>query len=157
VGAADDAETRRETARIYADERLTLNFPAVPIVVDIQAIEDFAALLTQELDANFRPSHERVVLQHSDGVGFGSRHASIDMQMAVRKYFDCLATAVDNLRGFVAASNTLIDAAQRIAAAYRSADADARTMQRSIDQALSDAVRAAEMAKDRRRGHYEWE
>ncbi len=149
MGEEEDAISSSEIALADGDGRDGSAFPAVPIVVDIKAIDDFAALLAQELDANFRPAQDRVVLQHSDGVGFGSRHASTDMRITVRKYYDCLSTAVDNLRAYVAASDILIGAAQKVAAAYRSADMNARTIQRTVDTALTDAVREAELAQQR--------
>jgi hypothetical protein len=123
------------------------DFSAQRIEVKISAIEDFAALLAQEMQANFGPSQERIIREHAAGVGFGARHASLDMRLAVHKYFDCLNAAVDNLRQFVAASEILIEAANKIAAAYRSADDDAQTMQRKIDHALSEAIDDANAAR----------
>ena len=115
-------------------------FVGQPIEVNINGIEDFAALLAHEMDASFRPSADRVIRQHADGVGFGSRNASLDMRIAVHKYFECLSAAVDNLREFIAASEILIQAGKKIAAAYREAEDDAQSIQRKVDGALKDTA-----------------
>jgi hypothetical protein len=135
-------------ARMFVNEAADgPDFVATRIEVKISAIEDFASLLAQEMETNFGPSQERIIREHAEGVGFGARHASLDMRVAVNKYFECLSAAVDNLRQFVAASEILIEAANKIAAVYRSADEDVQTMQRKIDRALSEAVDDAARAR----------
>jgi len=97
-------------------------FATTKIDVDIRGLEDFATLMQGELDANLRPNKDQIVVEHSRGVGFGLRHASTDMHLAVTKYYECLTTAVSNLEAYIQASELLIAAAHKVAAAYQSAD-----------------------------------
>ena len=131
------------------DHEVGLEFAVLPVEVNVRAIEDFASLLTQELDANIRPSNERIAVHHADGVGFGSRNASADMRIAVHRYHECLSTAVENLRQFTATSEILVEAAKKIAAVYEAADQDVKAIQQRIDSALNDAVSEATTAQQR--------
>jgi hypothetical protein len=97
-------------------------FMPTQIEVDLRGLKDFAALLQDELDANLRPIKERIVADHSRGVGFGLRHASIDMHITIQKYHDCLTAAVSNLDAYVRSAEVLISAAHKVMAAYQTAD-----------------------------------
>ena len=126
----------------------TDGFVPTRIVADVRGIRDFADLLRNEIDANFEPNKERVIAEHSRGVGFGAHSASLDMRIAVRKYANCLAAAVDNLEAYVAASEVLIAAAHRIADAYRTAEQLSTASMRDIENALKDAVGDANATRE---------
>lgn len=122
-------------------------FAPTSIIADVRGIRDFGDLLRTEIDANFQPNKDRVIAEHRRGVGFGARSASLDMHIAVHKYFNCLSAAVDNLEAYVAASDVLVAAAHKIADAYRTADQLASASMQDIEKALNDAIGEAEAAR----------
>jgi hypothetical protein len=122
-------------------------FVPTRIVADVRGIRDFADLLRTEIDANFQPNKERVIAEYRRGVGFGARSASMDMHVAVWKYFTCLSTAIDNLEAYVAATEVLIAAAHKIADAYRTAEQLSTASMKDIEQALNAAVGEANAAQ----------
>jgi hypothetical protein len=122
-------------------------FMPTNITVDVRGIRDFADLLRDEIDANFLPNKDRVIAEYRRGVGFGARSASMDMHVAVWKYFTCLSTAIDNLEAYVSASEVLITAAQKIADAYRTADQLSTASMQDIEMALNDAIGEANAAQ----------
>jgi hypothetical protein len=107
---------------MHTDDAGGDSFTPTQIEVDLRGLQDFAALLTDELDANLRPIKERIVADHVRGVGFGLRSPSIDMHLAIQKYQDCLTAAVSNLDAYVRAAEVLISAAHKVTAAYQTAD-----------------------------------
>ena len=125
----------------------TDGFVPTRIVADVRGIRDFADLLRNEIDANFQPNKERVIAEYRRGVGFGAHSASLDMHVAVYKYFTCLSAAIDNLEAYVAASEVLIAAAHKIADAYRTADQLSTASMQDIETALNDAVGQANAAQ----------
>ena len=72
-------------------------WPAVAagmIDVDVHGLHDFAHLLRTELDANFKPVSERIIMEHRAGVTFGEHNPSGEMQAARRLYGHCLSRAM---------------------------------------------------------------
>jgi hypothetical protein len=114
------------------------------ITVDVQGLRDFANLLQDELDANLRPSKERIAADHGRGVGFGLKNASADMRIAVAKYHECLSAAVANLESYVAASEILIAAAHKVAEAYHSAEQLSAARLADVEIAFREAVAEAD-------------
>jgi hypothetical protein len=113
------------------------------IEVDLRGLQDFAALLNDELEANLRPIKERIVADHIRGVGFGLNHASIDMHLAVQKYQDCLTAAVSNLDAYVQAAEVLISAAHKVTMAYQTADELTAARLADVTEALNTAISEA--------------
>lgn len=118
------------------------------ISVDIAGIADFATLVREELDANFRPNMERVIAEHRNGPGFGARSQSDDMKVAVQKYRDCLSAAIHNLQAYVDGAEILIAAARKVAAMYQSTDALSSAELGKVEDALDAAIKEADGARD---------
>ena len=119
------------------------SYPTTRIDVDIRGLQDFATLVQGELDANLRPNKDRIVADHTRGVGFGLRHASTDMHLAIKKYHECLTVAVSNLETYIHASELLIAAANKVAAAYQSAEELSGARLTDVEDAFRDAVKEA--------------
>jgi hypothetical protein len=118
-------------------------FVTTQIEVDIRGLQDFATLIQGELDANLRPNKDQIVAEHSRGVGFGLRHASTDMHLAVSKYYECLTAAVSNLEAYIQASELLIAAAHKVSAAYQSAEELSGARLTDVETAFRQAVAEA--------------
>jgi hypothetical protein len=110
------------------------------IKVDIHGLEDFADLLRDELEANFSPAVSRIISDHSAGACFGRNNVSLDMKAARERYELCLQRAMDNLTTYISASQTLIEAARKIAANYRSADELSAAKSAAVEDALRQTV-----------------
>jgi hypothetical protein len=134
-------------------------FESGMVDVDIQGLDDFRDLLRSELDANFKPVTERVIMEHRAGVTFGARNASGEMQAVRLTYAHCLGRAMQNLAAYVEASEILIAAAARIAGSYRRTDELAAANIRTIESALKSAVATCHDARirmeDSQRAEYE--
>jgi hypothetical protein len=110
------------------------------IEIDIRGLQDFARLIEVELDANLRPNKDIIVAEHGRGVGFGLRHASTDMHLAVTKYYECLTAAIANLEAYTQASELLIVAARKVTAAYQSAEELAGARLSDVERAFREAI-----------------
>lgn len=110
------------------------------VVVNVDSLDDFRALLGRELDANLRPGAESVNRDHALGVGFGARNAGARVQVARQLYHASLATSMANLAAYVTAAETMIDAIRRVSQSYREADAGAAR----ANEELAAAFRAAQ-------------
>ena len=108
--------------------------------VDVQGLDDFAQLLRTELDANFKPVSERIIMEHQAGVTFGERNASGEIQAVRHAYGHCLGRAMQNLQAYINASEILIAAAVKIAASYREADALSAAKLASVESLLGQAA-----------------
>ena len=138
---------------MHTDDSGGSGFTQNQVEVDVQGLQDFAAFLQEELDANFLPNRERIVVEHRRGVGFGLQHASADMHLAVEKYHECLAGALSYLDGYVEASQILIAAVHKVTVVYQTAEdlAGARLadVENSFRQAVKEADAIANAARQR--------
>jgi hypothetical protein len=109
------------------------------IDVDLQGLEDFATLLRGEVDGNLRPYSDEIIREHSDGVAFGARSPSSEVQAARTAYHDCLTKAYEALHSYVHTSEVLLTAAQKVAELYTNADQLSTARMNDIDAALTAA------------------
>jgi ABC-type phosphate transport system auxiliary subunit len=105
------------------------------IQVDISAIDDFVALLRDEVTQNLRPYAEQIIDAHRSGVTFGVTSGSEPMHALRKAYYDCLNSGTNGLKSYIEESEVLLGAAERIAALYRQTD--------GLAEAKSDDVMAA--------------
>jgi hypothetical protein len=111
---------------------------AVPAIhVDINAIDDFVALLRGEVTQNLRPYSEQIISEHRSGVGFGLHSGSEPMHALRQDYYQCLLSGAEGLRSYVEASEVLLAAAEKVAALYRRTDALAAAQTQDVLAALS--------------------
>src|SRR4029078_8756069 len=92
------------------------------INIDLRGLDDFATLLRSEVDGNLRPYSDEIISEHSDGVAFGARSPSGEVQAARTAYHDCLTRAYEALHSYVHTSEVLLTAAHNVAELYASAD-----------------------------------
>lgn len=91
--------------------------------VDLRDVRGFGDVVHGELVDNFHPYAEDVVrLCDDDAVAFGNRQAFPALYEARETYHAGLMQAIANVREFAAASQILVDAADRIVAGYASSD-----------------------------------
>src|SRR4051812_16948269 len=107
------------------------------INVDLRGLEDFASLLRGEVDANLRPYSDEIIREHSDGVAFGARSPSGEVQAARTAYHDCLTRAYEALHSYVHTSEVLLTAAHKVADMYAGADQLSTARMNDIDNALA--------------------
>jgi hypothetical protein len=111
------------------------------IEVDVDAIDDFVALLHEEVAQNLRPYAEQVIDGHSSGVTFGQSSGSEPMRALRQDYYRCLYSGADGLRSYIDASEVLLGAAEKIAGLYRQSDAMAQARGQEVLAALGVAER----------------
>jgi hypothetical protein len=120
------------------------------INVDLGGLEDFATLLQGEVDGNLRPYSDEIIREHSDGVTFGARSPSSEVQAARTAYHDCLTRAYEALQSYVHMSEVLLTAAHKVAETYANADQLSTARMTDVDAALKAAtieVQAADAAR----------
>jgi hypothetical protein len=121
------------------------------INVDLRGLDDFATLLRGEVDGNLRPYTDEIIREHSDGVAFGARSPSVEVQDARTTYHDCLTRAYEALQSYVHTSEVLLTAAHKVAELYASADQLSTASMKDVDSALAAAnteVRSIDAARD---------
>lgn len=121
------------------------------INVDLRGLDDFATLLRGEVDGNLRPYSDEIIREHSDGVAFGARSPSGEVQAARTAYHDCLTRAYEALHSYVHTSEVLLTAAHKVAEMYASADQLSTARMQDVDAALAAAtteVQTADAARD---------
>ena len=120
------------------------------INVDLRGLDDFATLLRGEVDGNLRPYSDEIIREHSDGVAFGARSPSGEVQAARTAYHDCLTRAYEALHSYVHTSEVLLTAAHKVAEMYADADQLSTARMQDVDAALAAAtteVRVADAAR----------
>jgi hypothetical protein len=113
---------------------IDVDVPAIN--VDINAIDDFVALLRDEVTQNLRPYSDQIISEHRSGVGFGLYSGSEPMHALRQDYYQCLLSGAEGLRSYVDASEVLLAAAEKVAALYRRADAMAEAQSQDVLAAL---------------------
>jgi hypothetical protein len=117
------------------------------INVDLAGLDRFAGSVEGEVEGNFRPYAERLFGVYSYGVRFGAGNNSADVTAAKVRHRECLVAAGEQLSGYVAAAQVLIQAARQVAERYRGADAMSAAQAADVDAALSGAIQAASAAR----------
>jgi hypothetical protein len=118
------------------------------INVDLSGLDKFAGSVESEVEGNFRPHAERLFGVYLYGVRFGVGNASADVTAAKLKHRDCLSAAGEQLSGYAAAAQILIEAARQVAGRYRGVDALSAAKAADVDAALSGAIQSAAAARD---------
>jgi hypothetical protein len=116
------------------------------INVDLRGLDDFATLLRGEVDGNLRPYTDEIIREHSDGVAFGARSPSGEVQAARVAYHDCLTQAYEALHSYVHTSEVLLTAAHKVAELYASADQLSTARMQDVDSALAAATTEVQIA-----------
>jgi len=116
------------------------------INVDLRGLDDFATLLRGEVDGNLRPYSDEIIREHSDGVAFGARSPSGEVQAARTAYHDCLTRAYEALHSYVHTSEVLLTAAHKVAEMYADADQLSTARMQDVDAALAAATTEVQVA-----------
>jgi hypothetical protein len=130
------------------------SLPASPlhithVEVDLRGLDDFRRLVAHELDGNLRPAVDGISAEHRQGVGFGTRIAGGEVQVARLRYHACLNSAVANMAAYIDASEVLISALRRIAREYADADLASAAGSAAVTRELAAAHLAAREAEVR--------
>ena len=94
-----------------------------PVDVDIDAIGDLAKVIKDELELNLIPQTQRIIHEHYTGSALTGPWPSTVYQEVSRDYYATANLAIDALRSYVDATDTLLGAVNTVAMMYRSADA----------------------------------
>ena len=84
--------------------------------------------------------------EHSDGVAFGARSPSGEVQAARTAYHDCLTRAYEALHSYVHTSEVLLTAAHKVAEMYADADQLSTARMQDVDAALAAATTEVQVA-----------
>lgn len=112
------------------------------IKVNPHTLHAFGTSLGDDVHKQVKPHADRLRLVFADGVSFGERNPSADLQAAAVAYHDCLVGVNQQLQAVVDAVSVLADSAQKIAERYASSDTLADARAKDV-QAVLDATAAA--------------
>lgn len=104
------------------------------IGVDLTALTEFGARIGSYATNVAGTASERLTIVFADGVQFGYRTPSADVQAARQAYDQCLAAMSEQLNTLVEAASTLAGAAGTIASEYAQTDA---AVTAAVDQATA--------------------
>jgi hypothetical protein len=113
-----------------------------PLRIDLDGLADFATQLQHEVDANLQPYLVELIRSYNLGVTVGAGLPTPGMTRVRQHYQKCLASIIEQLNSFALAGSVLADAAHRIAARYRDADALAHASLTDVQDALTAASSA---------------
>lgn len=120
-----------------------LNSEPDEIRVDIDSVADFAAALRHELEANLRPQLVDLTHRYRLGVNVGNGLGTPNALAVRQRYQLCLSSIIEQFEAITQGSAVLADAAERIVAQYRDADALNSATVAAVQDAIDNAARAA--------------
>ena len=104
------------------------------MAVDISSLEQFAAVIRQELDLNFIPHAMRVLDRLDPQVPFPAHEQFVEAATTGHRYWASCEEMAARLSQFAQTTRALADAAHTIAANYRGSDQLAAvTVQQAAD------------------------
>jgi hypothetical protein len=122
----------------------------VEIGISIEAIEDLANFLTQQLTQNIAPVTSQVIQEHHDGQALLGPDRSLIYLSVKSQYDNVTAADVNVLNSYVDATMTMATAMRTLAGVYRDADSMANATLDDViaafDQSWAD-VQKAEQAR----------
>lgn len=111
------------------------------IHVSPAGLTGFADLVRREVTGNVTSYTGQLHLALGMKVNSGTVNPSTDLRAMIAKYNDCLDAINAQLAAYQSATETLIEAASRIAAAYRASDANAAAVTAdTVNAALAQAT-----------------
>lgn len=117
--------------------------PPHEIRVDIQSIDEFAALLKKEHADLLGPGVQRMAVGLGAGVHFGVNTPSADVRRVQDRYLEAVRRNMELGQQYVLATEILLNAAEQIAQRYRSAEALTEAQVKDVEALLSTASERA--------------
>lgn len=122
--------------------------PPQEIRIDIQSIDEFAALLKKEHADLLGPGVQRMAAGLGAGVHFGVISPSADVRRVQDRYLEAVRRNMELGQQYVLATEILLTAAEQIAKRYRSAEALTEAQIKDVEGLLSTASAQAAQQYD---------
>jgi hypothetical protein len=122
--------------------------PPHELRVDIGSIEEFAALLRKEHAEVLGPGVRRLATELGGGVWFGLDSPSADVRRVQDRYVEAMHRNMELGRQYVLATEILVDAAEKIADRFRTAEELTEAQVKDVEGLLADATAAAVRQSD---------
>jgi hypothetical protein len=113
-----------------------LGRPDGTIVVDVDDLSSFRALVDRELNQLLRPSAAKVEQEHSFGPGFGQGTISNDVVQVQARYQYALLAAINNMRAYERVATAVVTAIEQVMQNYNESDLTAHDLITAINTQL---------------------